>query len=211
MRPGHSDSARFAPFILTTPGRAWLFEQTLRDLYRSEWVPPVCVYQGVDVVQSEGDRVVAGARYVLEHAVGCGAQFIIFLEDDLRFNRYLAHNLRTWLPLQNVAPTDFFVASLYDPGVRALEYCHDDGYFVADPECAYGSQALVLSVPSARDILAHWDEESGFHDFRLFRLGARRCPIHYHIPPLVQHVGSPISASRVIHCVAEFDPYWMRR
>jgi hypothetical protein len=197
--------------MLTAPGRASLLAQTLRDLHRTDWVAPVCVYQDLAVAQPVENRVVAAARGLLEHAVGCGAQFILFLEDDLRFNRHLAHNLSTWSPLHDVTSTDFFVASLYDPGIRALEYCRSDDYFLADPGCAYGSQALVMSVPSVRDILEHWDEENGFHDFRLFRLGARRCPIHYHVPPLVQHVGSPNSVSGVFDCVQEFDPYWIRR
>lgn len=197
--------------MLSAPQRVVLLRQTLRDLGRTDWAEPPRVYEDIDVSRPLQDRVVTAAYGLVRRALACHNDFILFLEDDLRFNRHLRCNLQFWSPLREIGPNEFFLASLYDPGVRAVEYHRHECYFIADPTSAYGSQALLLSSRTAQYILAHWHEENGFHDFRMFRLAARHCPIHYHVPSLVQHLGCANSVGGFFHCAQEFDPNWRVR
>jgi hypothetical protein len=194
--------------MLSTSGRAGLRRQTISDLAGTDWgrLPKVCLAAGGP--RRPHELATAGALALLRTAVDEQCDFILFLEDDLRFNRHLRGNLRRWRPLRRASGHDFFPASLYDPGVRAERYHRDHAYFVADPACAYGSQALLLSARTAQYLIESWHTEQGLHDFRIFGLAARQSRIHYHFPTLVQHTGSPNSASGLFHAAPDFDPNW---
>jgi hypothetical protein len=144
--------------------------------------------------------------------------FILFMEDDIVFNRHLRHNLEHWAPLRHaergtrsVEPWEtqpgpvFFFASLYDCTIRELERHDKRNYFIADPEAVYGSQCYVLSVALAEYIVEHWWEVPGMQDIKMSRLAARRCPIHYHTPSLVQHVGVVSAWGGRFHDTKDFN------
>ncbi len=72
--------------------------------------------------------------------------YILFLEDDLLFSSRFAEVVsNTYLGPE----TGFF--TLYQPG---------DGYGsdVIDPECFYGSQCLLFTVPAVRQIVYHSED-----------------------------------------------------
>ncbi len=141
------------------------------------------------------------------------ADVIVFCEDDIIFNRYLRHNLERWKVLADglfnrrehrghrdgthgTDGTDdgpngqFFFGSLYDPNVCELEAFPEKHYFVANPEAVYGSQCFVMSRAMAEYFIAHWWEVAGMQDIKMSRLAARVTSIFYHMPSLVQHVGT---------------------
>lgn len=195
--------------MLSTPARADLRSRTISALGETDWGRPPQVCFGVGDPGRPIEHAAAGALALLQTAVHRQYDFILFLEDDLRFNRHLRVNLRRWRPLRSVGRRDFFIASLYDPGVRAEDYHRNHDYFVADTACAYGSQALLLSARTTQYLVKHWHTEQGLHDLRIFRLAARNSRIHYHFPSLIQHMGSPNSASGLYHAAQEFDPKWI--
>jgi len=47
----------------------------------------------------------------------------------------------------------------------------------------------VVSTNLVEYMVLHWWEVPGMQDIKMSRLAARLCPLHYHMPSLVQHVG----------------------
>ena len=158
------------------------------------------------------------------------ADVIVFCEDDIIFNRHLRHNLERWAVLAeglfnrrehrehrdgthgtdgtDVGPNgQFFFGSLYDPNVRELVAFPDKHYFIAEAEAVYGSQCYVISRDMAEYFVAHWWEVPGMQDIKMSRLAARGSPIYYHMPSLVQHVGtqSTWTADNRFHDTKMFD------
>ena len=112
---------------------------------------------------------------------------MLLLEDDLQFNHFILHNLRAWEPLINAQIT---VAGLYNQDFAVLACDTRHHCLVVDPSTIFGSQAFLISAPTVKYFLAHWEEVIAPLDFRIARLAARLDkPIFYHCPSLVKHVG----------------------
>src|SRR6202008_723387 len=101
------------------------------------------------------DRQEQTALRLLQGASANGSQMVLFLEDDLDFNRHLRHNLCNWYPLTRMRMSSHFFASLYNPNVPPLVRSPQYSFFVADPNSVYGSQAFLMSVNTARYIAEH--------------------------------------------------------
>ena len=142
----------------------------------------------------------------LQRALATEPDYVLFLEDDLDFNRHFWHNLQRWPPLRRGEVT---LASFYNPGVRELA-CDVAGHATAvDPRSVFGSQAFLLSRPAVRYALRHWDKENGPPDIKLPRLLSRLGqPILYHCPSLVQHVGRRSTWGGHFHEAVDFDRRW---
>jgi hypothetical protein len=195
-------------YMMSCPDRAKMREQTLRNLAATDWREEVRVEVDDTSCERRQERQEITARRVLEKAVADGPEFILFLEDDLQFNRHLRHNLCHWSPLVKTAPGAHFFASLYNPLVAALEVRHDQAFFRAHPESVYGSQAFLLSLPTARYIVQHWTEIPGMQDIKMSRLASRLCPIFYHAPSMVQHVGEASAWGGQYHMARDFAVDW---
>ena len=182
--------------------------QTLRSLSEAGWTEPVLVECDRELAARRQERQERTAHSLLERAVANGREFVLFLEDDLVFNRHFAHNLTHWFPLSGHRAGGPFFASLYNPNVRELARRNGEACFVAFPDAVYGSQAFLLSLTTARYALAHWAEIPGMQDIKLSRLAARLGPIYYHVPSLVQHVGAASVWGGVFHQARDFDPDW---
>ena len=148
------------------------------------------------------------ARRLLEQAIADQAELILFLEDDLEFNRHLRHNLENWSPARDLGPDSHFFASLYNPSIRERKVCLDEAWFMADPDYVYGSQAFLLSTATARYQVQHWLEVPGAADIKMSRLAAPVCAIYYHQPSLVQH--RPVASvwGGPYHAARDFQPDW---
>jgi len=128
----------------------------------------------------------------------------LFLEDDLDFNVHLRHNLETWEPLVSGAIT---LAGLYNPNIAARS--QGERLFIADPDAIYGSQAFLLSRECIRFILDHWEEAGGAQDLKFSRLASLlNRPIYYHLPSLVEHVGTTSTWGGAVHFAVDFDRYF---
>jgi hypothetical protein len=130
--------------------------------------------------------------------------FVLFLEDDLVFNRNMVRNLENWAPLRSRNVT---LASLYNPTVIQQMTCKEEHWFIARPEDVYGSQAFVLSPELVFYCVAHWWDVPGMQDIKISRLAGRLGrPIFYHTPSLVQHRSVPSVWGGHIHYAKDFAP-----
>jgi len=145
------------------------------------------------------------SKYVLEEFLKTDRTHLLFLEDDVIFNRHLGWNLKHWEPL---ACGLVDLASLYNPNIRRLSVDPQGTWFVADPEAVYGSQGMILSRRCAEYTVEHWGEVPGMQDIKFSRLCAQMGGfIYYHLPSLVQHVGkrSAWTDDRRFHDTKDFD------
>ncbi len=141
----------------------------------------------------------------IEAALAAEWDYILFLEDDVRFNGHIVRNLQEWEPLLDGV---VHMASLYNPRVAGPNItCPYANTFVADPRRVYGSQAFILSRQCARYVARHWRTVNGMQDIRISRLASRLGPIFYHSPSLVQHTGvkSTWTDDGRFHTAPDFD------
>jgi len=194
--------------MLSCPDRQQTCAQTVANLAMTDWGEPVCIELDITTFERRQERQETTARLLLEHATSSDADVMLFLEDDLEFATHLRHNLENWAPLQALGPEQGFFASLYNPNVRMVESHLDRAFSIADPASVYGAQAFVLSPNAVRYVVAHWHEVEGMWDIKVSRLAARLGPIHYHVPSLVQHVGTQSVWGGVFHTAQDFDRGW---
>jgi predicted O-methyltransferase YrrM len=194
-------------YVLTCDEREPIRSRTLASLEAAGWTAPVCVEVDRSRSARPQDRQCESALALLRRAIDQGPELILFLEDDLEFNRHLPHNLAHWFPLNEWRPGEHFFASLYNPTIAGAERHEDLHFFVAVPEAVYGSQAFLLSLPTAHVLERQWDTVRGMQDIKMSRLASRVTPIHYHLPSLVQHVGRSTWGG-VAHTAADFSPDW---
>jgi hypothetical protein len=182
-------------------------EQTLRNLAGTDWgSTPVFVEMDTTTCSRRQERQTRTSYLALERALGFDAEYVLFLEDDLEFNRYLLQNLRAWRPLRRREVT---LAGLYNPNIGALLIEPTAHLFVADPNRIYGSQCFLLSIDTVRYCVTHWEEVEGMQDIKLSRLAAQLArPIYYHTPSLVQHIGARSVWGGRFHQALDFERDW---
>jgi hypothetical protein len=200
--------AQTTAYILSCPEREELRNQTVANLRATDWDSDPEIEIDQTTCERRQERQERTALRLLERAVADGPGFILFLEDDLIFNRHLKHNLHHWVPLIGAPPERHFFASIYNPTVRPLSLNPQYSFFVADPNTVYGSQAFLLSLATARYITEHWSEVIGMQDTKMSRLAARVSTIYYHTPSLVQHVGVKSAWGGGFHSANDFSADW---
>lgn len=215
---------KFIPVIITCPGREAMLEQTLASWRQTDFgkVEPL-IQMDTNQHERKQERQEHNSLAALKLAIQTLAmnrtdltapEFILFMEDDIIFNRHLRHNLENWAPIRrhvanqekiHTVQEEAFFASLYDCTIREIVRVPEENYFIADPDAVYGSQCYVVSVPLARCFVEHWWEVPGMQDIKMSRLAARLCPIHYHTPSMVQHVGYQSAWGGRFHDTQDFD------
>jgi hypothetical protein len=195
-------------YMLSCAARDAVRAATLERLAATDWSGPVVVVLDESDAERPQDRQEQTARRLLEKAADDRVDFVLFLEDDLDFNVHLEHNLRRWLPLRAAGPNGHLMASLYDPGVAALSWDHEQALSIAHPELVYGSQAFLLSRTTVTVVLEGWPSVLGMQDIKISRLAAAVGPIHYHRPSLVQHVAAPSTWHGPSHFARDFSSRW---
>jgi hypothetical protein len=164
--------------------------KTIEALVSTDWRQEPIVCREDPTWELPLHRHMALVRRTLELARRGGSELILLLEDDVVFNRHLRHNLESWHPVRSRRPGDHFFASLFNPGVRFVERKPGLAYGRALPESVYGAQALLISQETAHFLVSCWGAYPAVHaDIKLARLAALVCPILFHMPSLVQHVG----------------------
>lgn len=196
-------------YMTSCRARDQLRDRTVANLEATDWQGRLTIELDEGGPLPQMVRHTALVRRVLRRALQDPNSVFLFLEDDLEFNRSLVHNLSVWLPLSEVTPGRHFYASLYNPGVTFVRSFTKAGYAEASLRSVFGSQALVIGKATVRYLLTCWGVESWpIADVRLARLAARVCPLLYHIPSLVQHVGTESLWDGPFHCAADFDRDW---
>lgn len=197
-------------YMLSCPEREEMRLRTIANLQATDYAEPPRVEIDQMTFERRQERIEQTARRLLQRAITevSESDIILFLEDDLEFNRHLLHNLGRWYPLVNARPSGHFFGSLYNPNIRTLSRSPDEAFFVADPEAVYGSQAVLLSVATARHIIERWEEVPGMQDIKMPRLAARVCPLYFHTPSLTQHVGYTSLWDGHYHWAEDFSADW---
>jgi len=143
---------------------------------------------------------------LLQRFLASGRDYLLFLEDDLSFNRHLGHNLQTWSLLRSKS---IALAGLHNPGIieQACDLKHRA--YLVSPDRVFGSLAFLLSRRTARFLVERWNTVEGRLDARMAQLAGRlKQPIWYHSPSLVQPVGLDGASGGGVHRAADFDPDW---
>jgi hypothetical protein len=198
---------RLTSLMITTPERRQVREATLADLATTDWADlPLEVLVDPDTDSDRPGRIVRQGLRALTRFLAGPADYLLFLEDDLRFNRHLRHNLERWRFLRARRVT---LAGLFNPGLRELAYDVRSHAIAVDPLGTFGSLALLISRPTADHAVRHWNLHELPLDLRLPRLAADLgLPIYYHAPSLVQHVAAPSTWGGYPYQAIDFDPSW---
>lgn len=197
---------RMVAVMISCPERDRVRRRTLNSLRRSDWGgTPLLVFdsrKGGTPVK----RTMNSAYLALQGGLDQMAEYILFLEDDLAFNRHIRHNLNRWRPLQGDALT---LASLYNPSIREQACDIRSNARIVDPYAVWGGQAFLMSRDTVEHVVRHWREFKSNHDLRIPRLaGQLGKPILYHAPSLVQHTGRKSTWGGCFHQAKDFDPDW---
>jgi hypothetical protein len=197
-------------YVLTCEERAEVCAETVAALARTDWGSPPTVVVDDATGSKKLERILDTGRRVLARALDeAGGPDDVFLvcEDDVTFNRWLRHNVERWGPVVDRRPDGHLFGSLYNPDVFELP---GDGATAAvvDPRHFYGSQGMVISVTTARSLVEQWDDGHGPFDLRISRLAARRSPLWYHVPSLVQHRDVESTWGGGAHVAPDFSPDW---
>jgi hypothetical protein len=195
--------------MISCEARRSVRQRTLTNLRAMDWGDlPVSVEMDSSASERPEERQTETARNALEGAARSGAEYILFLEDDLIFNRHILHNLLSWGPLIR---REIALASLYNPGVPALAWGATENFTLALNEHCFGSQAFLISRDAVRHILNRWHTVEGMQDIKISRLAAQiQSPMYYHTPSLAQHVGKRSVWGGGFHQARDFDPEWKR-
>lgn len=193
---------------MTCPERGAVCAETVASFRRTDWKGDLQIVED-DRSEPEHLRGIAATwGRMLARAAAAKVDVVLLMEDDLDFSVHLMHNLRCWAPLRASHGGGPFFGSLYNPG-RAYTRRDDSQHFlVADPRDVWGSQAVLTTPAMAAYFLSHWDEETGAADLKMPRLAARVCPVYYHVPSLVQHVGHVSTWGGMSHQAVDFDRFF---
>ncbi|HUD46726.1 MAG TPA: glycosyltransferase family 9 protein [Candidatus Baltobacteraceae bacterium] len=198
---------RFQAVMISCRERDELRRRTLENLAKTDWGDmPLHVHFDTPDDGTEEQRQVQSSFLALQKSLDCRADYILFLEDDLDFNRHIRHNLSHWSPIRRGVVT---LAGLYNPRLSVKACDLRSNARIIDPNTSFGSQALLLSKETAAYVVRRWNDVLGLQDTKICRLGGRLGkPVYYHAPSLVQHIGSSSTWGGGFHQAFDFDPVW---
>jgi len=186
-----------------------LRRHTLANLARTDWGDaPLDIQMDAAKGDDHQQRQTNCALLALKGSLEYPADYVLFLEDDLDFNRHIRHNLQNWEPLKTRTVT---LASLYNPRIPHLACDIKNRARLISPTSVFGSQAFLLSRQTVEYVIRRWNRVQGMQDIRISRLAGRlKKPILYHAPSLVQHIGKTSVWGGGFHQAMDFDRDWLR-
>jgi hypothetical protein len=198
---------KIQPVMISCVAREKLRRRTLENLAGTDWGD---VDVNVRIDPGSGDdcrrRQTACACRALQESLRSDFDYVLFLEDDLEFNRHIRYNLENWEPLKTGAA---ILASVYNPSIKEFRCDVRSNARLVDPARVYGSQALLISRAAVKYVLSNWHAVRGMQDIKISRLAGRLGgPIYYHAPSLVQHVGKRSTWGGGFHRAWDFDANW---
>jgi ADP-heptose:LPS heptosyltransferase len=198
---------RLALVMAPSAGRKTLRADTLERLAAIGW-PADQVLFAVDErrLATRVDRLTRIAWRALQNALATDADYVLYLEDDLAFNRHLLQNLNRWGPL---ARRELHIGSLCNFGFRELVWDVPGCAYLVDPLRVCGCKAVLLSRQMVEYCLDHWFEGTQDLDLKLGRLAAQaKQPFFFHCPSLVQPIRRSGTADNGFRRAEDFDPVW---
>jgi hypothetical protein len=193
--------------MITCPEREDTRKATLASLAASDWPDlPLQVLVDPGKTRDRVERICRQILQAMQQFLDHTAEYLLLLEDDLSFNRYLRHNLEHWRPYRR---REITLAGLYNPGLREIAFDLTSHAVAIDPESGFGGQALVLSRPTVEHLVSAWNSVNAAADLRLIFLAAQLGrPLYYHAPSLVQHRQVPSTWGGNGHQAPDFDADW---
>jgi hypothetical protein len=203
-RRGHPT---IAARMITCPEREDARKATLASLAASDWPDlPLQVLVDLEKTSDRVERICRQILHAMQQFLDHTAEYLLLLEDDLSFNRYLRHNVEHWRPYRR---REITLAGLYNPGLREIAFDLASHAVAIDPESRFGSQALILSRPTVEHLVSAWNSVKVAAGMRLIFLAAQLGrPLYYHAPSLVQHRQLPSTWGGNGHQAPDFDADW---
>ena len=214
---------RIGLYVVSYPANSVSLESTLSSLRASDWgEEPTVVMQPAEWTVSR-DISARNYKRALEAAAADDCDFALILEDDVRVNRHLRHNLVT-NPLVQRDQCDYL--SLFIPDLIADPWERSEphlGYRLARPRYAgpnqlwernrvYGSQGLLLSRRFVLDALERWDHLLDTQDTRIISVCAEfQLPLWYTMPCLVEHAPRVSAFGTPLAYAPDFDADFRRQ
>lgn len=218
VRPLPPSFPRLCAYCLTYPANRESLRQTLEDFRHGDWGEEPTVLIPPDNGPVGQPSAARNYRRALERAYEDGGDFALILEDDVRVNRWLRHNLTT-NPLLGRDQCDYL--GLFLPAGIAAPWQRQEphlGYRLAKPlypdpdepeekDSSGGSPGYVLSRRFIRAALERWDRLRGGPDARILAVCAElSLPLWYTCPCLVQHAPAASTSDTPMAQAADFDP-----
>jgi ADP-heptose:LPS heptosyltransferase len=199
--------ASIAAVMISCAARERLRARTLEDLRGTDWgSAPVQVIIDEQRFRYKVENITHTAWRALQAGQATRADYLLFLADDLIFNRHLHENLQLWSPLQE---RHMAVLALYNPGLAELAWDVRHHAILAAPNRNCASQAMLLSRQAVRYLLDHWFAAPVPLELKFGWLAAQLGqPIVHHCPSLVQHVGNTSTWGGVFHRAGDFRRAW---
>jgi hypothetical protein len=146
------------------------------------------------------------AYLALQNSLQSDADYVLLLEDDLEFNRYLSYNLQKWHAIQTRRVT---LASLYNPSVRESACALRQNARIVAARRAAGNQAFLISRPMVKHLVLNWSKVDAPLEEKIPRLAGRLArSFLYHAPSLVQCTGKAAPWNEGALRAVDFDPNW---
>ena len=190
-----------AAYMLTCPERVAIREEAVRSFAETDWGAGIEVYLNEVTEGRPEQRMAVGTLALLRRALAGTCDYFLICEDDVLFDPRLWARLAVWGPLR---AGKVEMASLYNLGAMAVGVSPFADAIAVDPESALGSQARLFSRGCAELIVREYRPSAWLHDVAMARLAARRGPIFYHVPSLVQHVGRESTWGGPFHEALDF-------
>ena len=208
---------RLEAYMVTYPANRESAQRTLEDFRKSDWrTEPTVVVQPADWKPGFQNSA-RNYKRALEQAVADQCDFALFLEDDVRVNRHLRHNLET-LPLIARDQCDYL--SLYIPDLISHPWEREEahlGYRLAKPLYSgpnqlwerhrlWGVQACLFSRRFLVAALERWDRLKEGQDTRIISVCSElQLSMYYTAPCLVQHAPVRSAFSTPVAFAPDFD------
>ncbi|HEX4646701.1 MAG TPA: hypothetical protein VH598_13940, partial [Verrucomicrobiae bacterium] len=198
---------RIEAVMISCAERNEMRRKTLANLARTDWGDAPLHLQIDDGTGTDYEQRQTHCAYLaLKKSLEREADYVLFLEDDLDFNRHIHHNLRHWIPAKTGRVA---LASLYNPGIRERVCDTTLNARIMDARSIFGSQAFLMSKDAVAHVVRSWNRVGGKQDIKISRLAARLgAPILYHAPSLVQHIGAASIWGGIFHQAMDFDKDW---
>lgn len=199
---------RLTAFIMTCAQRTDELAATLEDFKQTDWPEAPVLVSDVNNFPDKVLSITCNALLVMQEAQRREWEYMLFLEDDVKLNRHLYHNLTNWVPI-----TYGFLrlGSLYNADKqgtgKAIVSVAEAGYYCSHTASFYNSQGLVIHRSMLELILAHWGEfNTEMHDIRISRIIGRVDPLVYcPLRDWVQHRTEVSTWGGEKHTSSDFD------
>jgi hypothetical protein len=198
---------RIEALMTTCAERNEVRRQTLHNLARTDWGNmPIHIHFDTPSDGTPLQRQRKSFYVGLKRSLDFPADYILFLEDDLEFNKHILHNICNWAPVRFRAVA---LASLYNPGHKERAVDIRNNARIIDAKSIFGSQAFLLSKETVDYIVQRWGDAREQPDVKIPRLVDRLGkPILFHAPSLVQHLVTRSTWGGGGHQALDFDPVW---